>query len=173
MKYPPTTVLMTWPSPLGSMLLAASSSGLTGLWFSDQRHLPEALAAWPSVLHSDANIAQRGILANTQAQLERYFAGQLKSFDVPLDFPQASDFQLAVWRALLAIKSGSTVSYGAIAAALGKPAAVRAVGGAVGRNPISIIVPCHRVVGTNGALTGYAGGVPRKVALLQLEGVLL
>jgi methylated-DNA-[protein]-cysteine S-methyltransferase len=172
MKYAASTVITTWLSPLGSMLLAASNSGLTGLWFSDQRHLPSALAAWPSLQPSDIS-TQRGIFAKTQAQLEQYFAGRLTDFDVPLDFPQATDFQQAVWRSLLAIKPGSTQSYGAIAAALGKPAAVRAVGGAVGRNPISIIVPCHRVIGADGALTGYAGGVPRKVALLKLEGALL
>jgi methylated-DNA-[protein]-cysteine S-methyltransferase len=94
------------------------------------------------------------------------------SFDLPLDFAQGTAFQQDVWRALLKIPRGATRSYGALSADVGNPAAVRAVAGAVGRNPLSIIVPCHRVLGADGSLTGYAGGLERKAALLQLEGAL-
>ena len=99
-----------------------------------------------------------------------YFAGHRTSFELPLDFGAGTDFQQAVWRALLKIPHGTTRSYGALSADIGKPTAVRAVGSAVGRNPLSIIVPCHRVMGADGSLTGYAGGLERKTALLQLEG---
>ena len=97
-------------------------------------------------------------------------AATRQAFDLPLDLSGGTPFQQAVWRALLAIPSGATTSYGALARALGSPTAVRAVGAAVGRNPISIVVPCHRVLGAGGALTGYAGGLARKQALLRLEG---
>ena len=103
-------------------------------------------------------------------QLAQYLAGTRQAFDLPLDLSGGTPFQQAVWRALLAIPSGATTSYGALARALGSPTAVRAVGAAVGRNPISIVVPCHRVLGAGGALTGYAGGLARKQALLRLEG---
>jgi methylated-DNA-[protein]-cysteine S-methyltransferase len=102
-------------------------------------------------------------------ELQQYFAGERSQFDVPVDLGRGTPFQQSVWAALRGIPPGATTSYGAISQRLGKASAVRAVGGAVGRNPISIIVPCHRVVGANGAMTGYAGGLPRKVALLQLE----
>jgi methylated-DNA-[protein]-cysteine S-methyltransferase len=104
-------------------------------------------------------------------QLRRYFSGHSAKFDVPLDL-HGTPFQKAVWHSLLGIACGTTRSYGDIARELGAPNAARAVGAAVGKNPVSVLVPCHRVVGRSGALTGYAGGVPRKIALLKLEGAL-
>jgi methylated-DNA-[protein]-cysteine S-methyltransferase len=112
------------------------------------------------------------VLREAAAQLLAYFAGQRERFDLPLDLSHGTAFQQSVWQALLAIPAGTTVSYGALSMDLGNPAAVRAVGAAVGRNPISVIVPCHRVLGSNGSLTGYAGGLDRKTALLELEGAL-
>lgn len=113
--------------------------------------------------------AQHSVLQQTQRELEAYFLGQRTTFDVPLDLSHGTDFQQEVWLALLRIAPGHSKAYGALAAELGKPNASRAVGAAVGRNPISILVPCHRVVGARGQLTGYAGGLDRKQALLQLE----
>jgi len=104
------------------------------------------------------------------AQLEDYFAGRRAHFDLPLDLSRGTHFQQLVWRALLRIPRGVTTSYAALGAAIGRPAAARAVGAAVGRNPVSVIVPCHRVLGSNGSLTGYAGGIERKRRLLALEG---
>ena len=147
-------------SPLGTMLLARTERGLAGAWFEQQKHHPGAIDA-PE--HGDDPL-----LAATARQLRDYFAGAVCEFDVPLDL-QGSAFQRAVWQALLRIEPGATASYGAIARELGVPAASRAVGAAVGRNPVSIIVPCHRVVGSAGALTGYAGGLERKASLLRIE----
>jgi methylated-DNA-[protein]-cysteine S-methyltransferase len=147
-------------SPLGAMLLARTELGLAGVWFERQKHHPPEIDA-----------PERGddpLLAATAQQLRDYFAGARSDFDVPLDL-QGSDFQCAVWRALLRIAPGTTSSYGRIARELGVPSASRAVGAAVGRNPVSIIVPCHRVVGSSGALTGYAGGLDRKASLLRIE----
>ena len=162
MKYPPHTVQARHNSPLGLILLAISHDALSALWFDGQRHQPDP-TPWPEAPnHPVAN--------QTRAQLDDYFAGQRTAFDLPLDLSSGTAFQQAVWRALLTIPAGSTRSYGAISAEIGRPTAVRAVGGAIGRNPVSILVPCHRVVGASGALTGYAGGLERKMALLQLEG---
>jgi methylated-DNA-[protein]-cysteine S-methyltransferase len=108
------------------------------------------------------------VLVRTQAQLAEYFAGERRAFDLPLA-PQGSGFQVEVWRALLRIPYGETCSYGDIARVVGRPAASRAVGAANGRNPIPIIVPCHRVIGSNGSLTGYGGGLPVKRWLLDHE----
>ncbi|OPF64267.1 methylated-DNA--[protein]-cysteine S-methyltransferase [Hydrogenophaga sp. H7] len=156
-------------SPLGDLRLVASTNGLAGLWFVQrQRHEPpaERLAAWPTV-------ASHPVFEAASRQLDEYFHGRRQHFDLPLDLGQGTPFQRAVWQALLEIPAGATTSYGALASGLGKPQAVRAVGAAVGRNPLSIVVPCHRVVGGNGSLTGYAGGLDRKQALLQLEGALI
>lgn len=156
-------------SPLGDLRLVASINGLAGLWFVQrQRHEPpaERLAAWPTV-------ASHPVLDKAAQQLDEYFHGRRQCFDLPLDLEQGTPFQRAVWEALLAIPAGATTSYGALAASLGKPRAVRAAGAAVGRNPMSIVVPCHRVLGGNGSLTGYAGGLDRKQALLQLELALI
>ena len=164
MKFKASTVQSVFDSPLGPIMLAASNEGLQGAWFvHGQRHMPDS-SSWPVS-------ANNAILQRAEEELRRYFAGEPVSFDLPLDLDSGTAFQQAVWRALLQIPRGTTTSYGAIGTRLGKPSAVRAVGGAVGRNPLSIIVPCHRVLGSKGTLTGYAGGLERKVALLQLEGV--
>ena len=112
------------------------------------------------------------MLRKADAQLDEYFAGTRTRFDLPLDLQGGTAFQQSVWQALLAIPRGGTTSYGALSQRIGQAAAVRAVGAAVGRNPLSIVVPCHRVLGADGSLTGYAGGLERKSALLQLEGAL-
>ena len=161
MKFATSTVQTHFESPLGRLILATTNDHLVGVWFDGQRHQPDA-SAWPET-------ANHPVLQQARTQLTDYFAGQRTTFDVPLDLSIGTPFQQAVWRALLKIPSGATVNYGALSASIGKPAAVRAVGGAVGRNPLSIIVPCHRVIGANGTLTGYAGGLERKTALLQLE----
>ena len=152
------------PTPLGRLLLARTPGGLAGAWFEGQRHHPPQFDA--------PHVAGDPLLDRVADQLERYFAGSLQAFDIPFDL-QGTAFQRAVWRALLAIGAGTTQTYGDIARAIGQPVAVRAVGAAVGRNPVSILVPCHRVIGSDGSLTGYAGGIDRKVALLQLESVRL
>ena len=169
MKFDPSIVQTRVPSPLGTILIAATSKGLAGLWFvENQRYLPTAVTgstAWPE----DPN---HPVLKQASQQLGEYFAGQRCHFDLPLDLSCGTAFQQSVWQALLAIPQGEVISYGEVSRRIGNPAAVRAVGGAVGRNPVSIIVPCHRVMGTNGALTGYGGGLARKTALLKLEGAL-
>ena len=151
-------------TPLGPLTLAATTDGLAGAWFDGQAHHPGALNA-------PVDAGQRW-LAQAARELADYFAGRRNSFSVALD-PRGTAFQISVWLALQRIACGQLHSYGAIAEEIGRPAAARAVGAAVGRNPISVIVPCHRVVGRDGALTGYAGGLPRKEALLMLEGVAL
>lgn len=151
-------------SPLGPLLLAVSERGLSGLWFEDQRHLPPWLAG-----REPAPVTDHPVLDTTARQLQAYFAGERDDFDLPLDLEQGTDFQRAVWHALLTIPVRASLSYGALARRIGRPAAVRAVGAAVGRNPLGIIVPCHRVLGADGSLTGYAGGLWRKTALLRLE----
>ncbi len=188
MQFQPQTMQTQWRGPLGPMLLAVSPAGLAGLWFTDQKHLPVS-SLWP-VLRAKPPVHQGMPLAQTQAQsypahaqqmawaqqscseLAEYFAGTRSAFSMPLDISGGTAFQQAVWQGLLAIPCGEITSYGALAAAIGKPAAVRALGAAVGHNPLSIIVPCHRVIGADGSLTGYAGGLARKTALLQHEGVL-
>ncbi len=152
----------TWQSPLGEMLLARTPAGLAGVWFAGQKDHPGALAA-PSV--DDDPVLRASI-----DELAAYFDGGAISFTQRLDM-HGTPFQLAVWRALLLIDAGETSSYAAIARAVGSPNAMRAVGAAIGKNPVSVIVPCHRVIGSSGALTGYAGGLDRKRALLSLEGI--
>jgi methylated-DNA-[protein]-cysteine S-methyltransferase len=150
-------------TPLGAVTLAATSRGLAGLWFDGQRHHPGPIAAPVD--------AGQPWIAQALRQLARYFDGAAaEPFVLPLD-PQGSAFQRTVWLALRDIACGQTSSYGALARRLGRdPGAARAVGAAVGRNPLSVIVPCHRVLGGDGSLTGYAGGLERKRALLRLEG---
>jgi O-6-methylguanine DNA methyltransferase len=143
-------------SPVGPLLLAASSQGLLALEFG--RGKPRA--GW---VKSEERIAPFA------RQLAEYFAGQRREFDLPLDL-RGTDFQKSCWRELLKIPHGETRSYADIARAMGKPAAVRAVGLANGQNPIAIIVPCHRVIGSDGSLTGYGGGLETKRKLLELEG---
>lgn len=147
-------------TPLGRVRIARTGHGLAGLWFEGQKHHPGELAA--------PRRDDDPLLAETARQLAQYFAGERSAFDLPLDL-QGTPFQQSVWQALRRIPAGRTSSYGALAQALGAPSAVRAVGAAVGRNPASLVVPCHRVLGRDGSLTGYAGGVERKRALLALE----
>ncbi|MBX3588398.1 MAG: methylated-DNA--[protein]-cysteine S-methyltransferase [Ramlibacter sp.] len=165
MKFDPTIVQTRFESPLGPMIVAATARGLAGVWFEGQRHLPDH-AHWP-------HQPDHPVLAQAVQQLHEYYAGRRSRFELPLDLQGGTPFQQSVWQALLAIPPGETTSYGQLSQGIGKPAAVRAVGAAVGRNPVSVIVPCHRVLGTDGSLTGYAGGLERKTALLQLEGALI
>jgi methylated-DNA-[protein]-cysteine S-methyltransferase len=151
-------------SPLGGVLLAATEHGLAGLWFDAQKHHPGPLDA-------PTDASQRWI-AQALHELDAYWHRGANGFKVTLD-AQGSVFQRKVWNALQAIGRGRTLSYGALAAQLGQASAVRAVAAAVGRNPLSVIVPCHRVLGAGGALVGYAGGLDRKRALLRLEGAVV
>jgi methylated-DNA-[protein]-cysteine S-methyltransferase len=153
----------TVDSPLGRMILARNGQGLCGVWFEGQRHAPTELPE--HTLHPDDPLLQKA-----GQQLAEYFSERRQQFDLPLDLTSGTAFQQAVWQALLKLPHGQLGRYGQIAQQLGRPNASRAVGAAVGRNPISIIVPCHRVVGQSGQLTGYAGGLWRKQALLQMEG---
>ena len=164
MKFHHLQTASHYPSPLGRIVLAASHTGLAGLWFDGQQHFPTRLDALPLVAASS-----HPVMHEATAQLAAYFAGERSEFDLPLDLSGGTAFQQSVWQALLAIDAGDTASYSEVAARIGNPAAVRAVGAAIGRNPVSIVVPCHRVIGSGGALTGYAGGLARKTALLQLE----
>jgi methylated-DNA-[protein]-cysteine S-methyltransferase len=164
MKFHASIVQTRFESPLGPMIIAASDRGLAGVWFEGQRHLPDS-SAWPDE-------PQHPVLQRAVAQLEQYFGGSRTSFDLPLDLQGGTAFQRSVWQALQSIPRGGTTSYQALSRRIGQPSAVRAVGAAVGRNPLSIVVPCHRVLGADGSLTGYAGGLERKSALLQLEGAL-
>ena len=149
-------------TPLGPLTAAATARGLAGLWFDGQAHHPGLLDAPVQATHP--------ALVQAQLALDAYFAGRPHPAlpMPPLDL-QGTRFQQAVWQALLAIAPGQTSSYGEVAMAAGAPAAVRAAGAAIGRNPVSILVPCHRVLGKDGTLTGYAGGLDRKRALLALE----
>lgn len=164
MKFTPDITFLRHHGPLGAMLIAATPRGIAGVWFEGQRHGPDT-RGW----REDAS---HPLLRQAAAQLDAYFAGRRDRFDLPLDLQHGTPFQQAVWQVLLAIPRGRTTSYADIGRALGKPQASRAVGAAVGRNPVSVVVPCHRVLGTGGALTGYAGGLDRKTALLKLEGAL-
>lgn len=160
---PAYTAQMRFDSPLGALLLARTATGLAGAWFEGQKDHPGAI---------DAPERRDDPLLNEAArQLTDYWAGKRRHFDLALDL-HGTPFQINVWRALLAVQAGQTQSYGEIAQRIGTPAAVRAVGAAVGRNPVSVVVPCHRIIGRDGSLTGYAGGLHRKTALLKLEGIL-
>lgn len=146
-------------SPLGALTLVMSERGLRGLYMELTKRPLTAEITGP---RDDA------AAGDATRQLQEYFAGQRRTFDLPLDL-HGTGFQVAVWQQLLGIPYGQTCSYGQIAGDLGDPRSVRAVGAANGRNPVSIVVPCHRVIGSNGALTGYAGGLERKRYLLELE----
>ncbi len=168
MRFHPQTVCFPCESPLGTLTLSASPLGLSGAFFEGQRHLPN-MQAWTVDAHNP-------FIQSTLQCLKAYWAGDAQAlndpFPVPFDLTGGTDFQQSVWRALLLIPAGQTQTYGHIAKALHNPNAVRAVGAAVGRNPISLIVPCHRIVGSDGQLTGYAGGLWRKAHLLTLEKAL-
>lgn len=158
----------TYLSPLGEILLAADEIGLTGLWFEGQKYFANTLP--------DERISQETlILKEAKRWLDIYFSGKEPEFIPPLH-PEGSAFRQAVWQILLQIPYGQTITYGEIACKIAEMKNIshmsaQAVGGAVGHNEVSIIIPCHRVVGTNGSLTGYAGGVDKKISLLELEHV--
>jgi methylated-DNA-[protein]-cysteine S-methyltransferase len=165
--------------PVGPITLLAADGRLTGLYLSERRYPPapeefgteRSGTEQPGTGHSgteQSGAPDAGLFAAAAAQLGEYFAGRLTSFDLPVTM-MGTAFQRLVWSALLDIPYGTTVSYGELAALIGRPSAARAVGLANGRNPVSIIVPCHRVVGSDGSLTGYGGGLERKRYLLDLE----
>ena len=158
----PARTHRTVATRLGSYVLAAGTDGLVGVWRTDQKHFPRAERLGP------AATAPHPVLDDAAQQLQDYLAGTREAFTLPLA-AEGTEFQQRVWRALLDIPHGETRSYGELAAAVGSPGAARAVGLANGRNPIGIIVPCHRVIGANGSLTGYGGGLERKQLLLDLE----
>lgn len=151
------SISTVYESPCGPLTLISNGAALTDLQFENPRYT-----------YAPAPAGSDSILDQARRQLDQYFAGKLRVFDLPLA-PQGTPFQQRVWQALLTIPYGMTRSYGQQAAAIGSPQASRAVGLANGRNPISIIVPCHRVIGANGSLTGYGGGMARKQLLLELE----
>jgi methylated-DNA-[protein]-cysteine S-methyltransferase len=146
-------------SPLGRLLIAGDGEGLRSIAFDREGRRCTPESDW---------IRDDGLLVDPASQLEAYFAGRLVRFDLDLA-PTGTEFQLAVWKALEAIPYGETVSYGEIATRIGKPTAVRAVGTANGANPLPIVIPCHRVIGKDGSLTGYGGGLDLKASLLELE----
>ena len=151
-------------SPLGALLLTGDGRSLTGLYLQGQKHFPKQIESWCESLQADP-------FEQVQAQLAEYFTHQRQSFDLPVA-PCGTVFQKQVWQLLSQIPFGETVSYGALAQQLGQPTASRAVGAANGRNPVSIVVPCHRVIAASGKLTGYAGGIERKQWLLEHEAAL-
>ncbi|GAA0688613.1 methylated-DNA-[protein]-cysteine S-methyltransferase [Dyella sp. SG562] len=147
------------PTPIGQLLLVADAQGLREVWFETGRQRKSPQPAW---VHAARPLAQ------ARRQLEEYFAGERTSFELKLH-PVGTPFQLAVWEELGRIPYGVTISYAELARRIGQPAAMRAVGAANGRNPIPIILPCHRVIGSNGSLTGFGGGLPTKRFLLSME----
>ena len=157
------TICRVLESPVGPLTIAGDGTTVTNLRMSDQTYAPRDQDEWHEA--DDA-------FAAVVAQLDAYFAGTRTTFDVPLDL-RGTPFQREVWAQLLAIPYGETRTYGELAHALGRPGAARAVGLANGHNPVGIIVPCHRVIGSDGSLTGYGGGLDRKRALLALEGAQL
>ncbi|MFK0291163.1 methylated-DNA--[protein]-cysteine S-methyltransferase [Streptomyces sp. NPDC090442] len=158
----PITHTVLDDTPVGPLTLVADGTALSGLYMTDQRHRP------PQETFGTPADPTEPPFAETIAQLRAYFRGELTTFDLPLAL-HGTLFQRRVWAALCAIPYGRTVSYGQLAERLGNPTASRAVGLANGRNPIGIVVPCHRVVGANGSLTGYGGGLDRKRRLLAFE----
>ena len=152
----------SFESPHGGMLLVASDAGLAGVYFDRQKHHPKRATDW----HENP---RHKVLRQARRELQEYFAGKRKRFEVPLD-PEGTPFQRAVWKAISTVGFGKTISYGELARRAGHPGSARAAGAATGRNPLGIIVPCHRIMGSDGSLTGYAGGLDRKRALLELEG---
>lgn len=155
------TVWRRYQSPLGAMRIVGDGRAITHATFDGQKYDPTASDDWREDPRDPC-------LAEAARQLDRYFAGRLAAFDLPLA-PRGTGFQQAVWRAIAGVPAGSTISYGELARRAGRPSAVRAAAAATGRNPLSIVVPCHRIVGADGSLTGYAGGLDRKRALLAIE----
>lgn len=170
------TDILRWcviSSPLGPLTLVRSDRGLCCIEFGDFAEVGDGLAVWarrwwtaPALVHGDGD----PLLEAARAELDAYFRGERTRFGVPLDL-RGTPFQQEVWRALQRVPYGTTASYKEIAVAVGRPRAVRAVGGANNRNPVPIMVPCHRIVGADGSLVGYGGGLSRKVWLLALEGI--
>lgn len=153
-------LFFTWyESPVGRLLLAGSRAGLNFVSFSSGKHAVVISPEWNE---------DRAVFQNAITQLDEYFAGRRKTFDLAL-FPQGTAFQTQVWNALQTIPYGETISYKELAQRIGKPKTIRAVGAANGANPIPIIIPCHRVIGLDGSLTGFGGGLPLKKRLLELE----
>jgi methylated-DNA-[protein]-cysteine S-methyltransferase len=152
-------------SPLGNIRIVSDGEKITTFGFVGQKNLKDVPTDWK-------NEPDHKLLKKARKQAEEYFSGKRKDFDLPLS-PQGTEFQQKVWKALLEIPFGQISTYGKIANQIGNPKGVRAVGGAIGRNPIGIIIPCHRVIGANGTLTGFASGLDRKQSLLEIEGVLL
>lgn len=152
-----------WKSPLGIMYLAASETGLAALAFAE--NWAEVKARLPALEKAHSPLLERAV-----HELAEYFEGKRKQFSLPLDL-HGTEFQRQAWSALLEIPFGKTTSYSEQARAMKRPSAARAVGAANGRNPVCIVVPCHRVLGADGTLTGYAGGIRQKKALLELEGI--
>ena len=148
-------------SPQGRLLLAADGKGLTSVSFIGQKYAPRVGAGWQ-------RDAAHPLLRKAKRELAEYFAGRRQRFSVKLA-PQGTSFQRAVWKAIAGVGFGRTIPSAELARRAGRPGSARAAGAATGRNPIGIIVPCHRIVGSNGSLTGYAGGLNRKRALLALE----
>ncbi len=151
----------SWQSPLGPMWLASKNNALVGAWFEAQKHFPKTLVL------KEVNVSD-AVLTETVAQLKGYFDAKLKVFSLPLA-PEGTGFQTRVWNEISTIRFGETKTYSELARVASSANASRAAGAATGRNPISIIIPCHRVIASNGAMTGYAGGLDRKQALLALE----
>jgi len=152
-----------YDGPQGRMLLVANERGLCGVYFDGQKYLAQVDPAW-------SRDPDHATLRRARRELEEYFGGGRKRFEIALA-PDGTPFQRAVWNAISTVAFGDTISYGELARRAGSPGSARAAGAATGRNPISIIVPCHRIVGSNGSLTGYAGGLARKRALLALESL--
>lgn len=165
------TTFTRFPSPIGELVLAVSDAALKGVFFPLPRNrvTPEERPEW---VQDDGCGPAGALLAQVRRQLTEYFDGTRTSFDLPLD-ADGSAFERSVWNLLRTIPYGATTSYGELARRLGDPRATRAVGAANGKNPIPIIVPCHRVVGARGELTGFGGGLDRKRWLLEHEGALL
>lgn len=157
-----TTTYTRMETPIGVLTLAADDDGLRRIDFPPPRPPPAG---------EDWREGSNDVLRETRRQLDEYFAGTRKAFDLPLS-PRGTDFQRAVWKQLAAIPYGGTWSYRDLARRIGKPSAMRAVGAANGRNPLPIVLPCHRVIGADGSLTGFGGGLPTKAFLLRLEGAL-
>lgn len=151
------------PTPLGPLFATAVGGSLTGLYFEGGRHAPPISPSW-------VEDKQHRALAECARQLADYFSGRRRDFDLPMA-PSGTPFQVRVWREIARIPYGETISYAELARRAGAPGSARAAGAATGRNPLSIVVPCHRVVASGGALTGYAGGLERKARLLEIEGV--
>lgn len=147
---------------LGKVLLVSDGQALTGLYFADKSHAPIPAAEW----QEDASLK---LFLMAQAQLQEYMLGNRNDFIIPYQLGNGTLFQQKVWKALVSIPYGVTKSYQALAVAIGAPKSTRAVATAVARNPLSLVIPCHRIIGSNGALTGYAGGLDRKKLLLTLE----